>query len=322
MVSNSHQKKTAELVARIQSVRRFNRFYTKQIGVLRRGLLSSRFSLTQVRVMYELSTGKCKTAADLIEKLGLDAGYVSRLLSDFRKKGLVTRSRSGADGRQHLLRLTGKGAKEFATLDARQNEEMHEMLTRLSSDQQHGLVQSMSRIHRLLADDSEPENRYTIRQHRAGDMGWVLERHAVLYSREHTWDERFEALVARIIADFIETYNPMVERCWIAEIDGERVGSVFLVKESSTVSKLHLLLVEPQARRRGIGTRLVSECIAFARKVGYRKITLRTNSVLQAARNIYEKAGFQLVEAKRHNHYGQGLVGETWELTLQGCRAS
>jgi DNA-binding MarR family transcriptional regulator/GNAT superfamily N-acetyltransferase len=315
MASNS-QSSRAKLADRIQRVRRFNRFYTKQIGVLRRGLLSSRFSLPQVRVMYELNAGECKTAVDLIDKLGLDPGYVSRLLTEFRRQGLVTRSPSDSDGRQNLLRLTAKGAKEFATLNARQNEEVQTMLSQLSSDEQERLVDSMRRIHQLLASDSETSGAPVIRQHRAGDMGWVLERHAVLYSREYGWGESFEALVARIIADFIKTYDSKVERCWIAEIGGERAGSVFLVKASATIAELHLLLVEREARGNGLGTELVSRCVRFARAARYRKISLQTNSILLAARHIYEKAGFKLVEAKRHSHYGRGLVGEKWELKL------
>jgi DNA-binding MarR family transcriptional regulator/GNAT superfamily N-acetyltransferase len=316
MAGNSEQADSGALAARVQSVWRFNRFYTKQIGVLRRGLLSSRFSLTQVRVMSELSSGECKTAADLITKLGLDAGYVSRMLREFRNKGLVERSRSNADGRQNLLRLTSKGRKEFATLNTRQNKEVKAMLRRLPSDEQHRLVQSMHTIRRLVQGPAVSHRPYILRPHRPGDMGWVLERHAMLYAREHGWDERFEALVARIIADFIDGFDSQRERCWIAEMDNERVGSVFLIKHSSTVSKLHLLLVEPEARGCGIGEQLVSECIRFARQAGYQKITLRTNSVLHAARNIYEHLGFKLVEAKRHKKYGRGLIGETWGLSL------
>jgi len=267
--------------------------------------------------MYELDAGKCKTAADLIDKLGLDAGYVSRLLAEFQRNGLVTRSRSESDGRQNLLRLTAKGRREFAILNIRQNEEVRRMLTRLSSEEQRRLVDSMIRIHRLLADDGGASGKPVIRQHRAGDMGWVLERHAVLYSREYGWGKSFDALVARIIADFIGTYDAKVERCWIAEIHGERVGSVFLVKASGSVAELHLLLVEPEARGRGLGTELVEECIRFARKARYRKISLQTNSILHSARRIYERAGFKLVEAKPHSHYGRGLVGERWELKIQ-----
>lgn len=316
MAGNSELPDSAGVKGRIHSVRRFNRFYTKQIGVLRRGLLQSRFSLTQVRVMYELSSGGCKTAVDLIEKLGLDAGYVSRMLADFRRAGLVGRSQSKSDARQHLLRLTSKGRKKFATLNARQNKEVREMLGRLPSPTQHRLVQSMQRIHRLLDDAPTDQTSCELRNQRAGDMGWVLQRHAVLYEQEHGWDKRFEALVARIIADFIESYDPAVERCWIAELEGDPVGSVFLVRGSATIAKLHLLLVEPEARGRGIGTRLVNECIQFARRAGYRKLILRTNSVLHPARRIYERAGFKLVEARRHNRYGRNLVGETWEMKL------
>lgn len=316
MAINSNRRNADELANRIDNIRRFNRFYTKQIGVLRRGLLSSPFCLTEVRVMYELASGECRTAADLISKLGLDAGHVSRMLREFRSDGLVERSRSDRDRRQNLLRLTQKGCKEFAELNARQNREVRAMLTSLSSEQQERLVRSMIRISRLLATDMDKSDAPIIRHHRAGDLGWVLERHAVLYSREYGWGKGFEALVAGIIADFVETYNPKADRCWIAELDGERVGSVFVVKDSATISKLHLLLVEPEARGRGIGTRLVQECIQFAKKVGYTKIVLRTNNVLYAARHIYEQAGFRLVQSKRHNKYGHGLVGETWELKL------
>ena len=315
MASNS--KTTADgLAVRVQNVRRFNRFYTKQIGVLRRGLLNSRFFLTQVRVMYELASGECQTASDLITKLDLDAGYVSRMLREFRGKRFVERARSKNDGRQKMLRLTKKGREEFAVLNSRQNREVQAMLNRLSSDEQNRLVRSMQTIHRLLEPPPASSRAYVLRLYRPGDLGWVLARHGVLYAREYGWDKRFEALVARIIADFVDGFDAKRERCWIAEIDGERVGSVFLVKNSPTVSKLHLLLVEPWARNRGIGNRLVNECIDFARRAGYRKLALQTNSVLHAARRIYQRAGFKLVETRPHTRYGRGLVGERWELKL------
>jgi DNA-binding MarR family transcriptional regulator/N-acetylglutamate synthase-like GNAT family acetyltransferase len=300
----------------VEAVRRFNRSYTQQIGVLREGLLKSPFSLTEVRVLYEIARRDETTASELSSDLALDRGYLSRILRDFTGKGLVRKRATKADGRQSLLRLTRKGQKEFNTLDVRQNDEVGAMLNRLSPGEQSRLVQSMRIIQEVLGAQPEQRVPYILRPHHSGDMGWIVHRHGVLYSQEYGWDEHFEALVAEITGRFIQNYDPKRERCWIAERHGEIVGSVFLVRKSKTVGQLRLLLVEPEARGLGIGKRLVDECIGFARQVGYRRVVLWTNSVLVAARHIYEGVGFRLIEEQAHHSYGHDLVGQNWELTL------
>ncbi|NMO19426.1 bifunctional helix-turn-helix transcriptional regulator/GNAT family N-acetyltransferase [Pyxidicoccus fallax] len=301
----------------VAAVRHFNRFYTQKIGILDEGHLRSDFSLTEVRVLYELANREKPTAAELSRELGLDPGYLSRVLRAFGTKGLVAREPSEKDGRQSLVRLTRRGQDAFAALDRRSSEEVSALLSRLSPARQRRLLEAMHTIEELLGGRMEPEKApYLLRQHRPGDMGWVIQRHGVLYAQEYGWDERFEALVASIAAKFIQELDPKRERCWIAERDGENVGSVFLVQESKTVAKLRLLLVEPSARGLGIGSRLVDECVRFAREAGYRKVRLWTNDVLHAARRVYEQAGFVLVHSEPHHSFGHGLVGETWELRL------
>jgi DNA-binding MarR family transcriptional regulator/GNAT superfamily N-acetyltransferase len=305
------------LNSRVQAVRSFNRFYTRQIGVLREGLLRSPFSLTEVRVLYEIAHREETTASELCKELDLDPGYLSRIITNFEKRGLIDKSHSEADGRQSLLSLTQQGQKTFAPLEARSNEEVATMLRWLSEGEQKRLVGAMHCINRLLAPASDaPQPPYLLRPYQPGDMGWVVHRHGVLYSQEYGYDEHFEALIAEIVAGFIQHFDPKRERCWIAEKDGEIVGSVFLVKKSKTVAKLRLLLVEPAARGLGIGKRLVAECVRFARRVGYKKMTLWTQSDLPAARRIYEQAGFRLVQKKPHRSWGRDLVSETWELKL------
>ncbi|MFP2907697.1 GNAT family N-acetyltransferase [Pyxidicoccus sp. 3LFB2] len=301
----------------VAAVRHFNRFYTQRIGVLPEGHLESDFSLTEVRVLYELANREKPTAAELSRDLGLDPGYLSRVLRGFGARGLVARERSEADGRQSLMRLTRRGQDAFARLNARSSDEVGALLARLTPSGQRRLLDAMRTIEELLGGKAEAEKApYLLRQHRPGDMGWVVQRHGVLYFQEYGWDERFEALVAGITAKFIQEYEPTRERCWIAERDGENVGSVFLVQESKTVAKLRLLLVEPSARGMGIGARLVDECVRFAREAGYRKVRLWTNEVLHAARHLYEQAGFVLVHSEPHDSFGHGLVGETWELVF------
>lgn len=305
---------TADLA--IAAVRKFNRFYTKQIGILREGLLDSPFSLTEVRVLYELSGGAHSTASKLRKDLSLDAGYLSRILKGFEMRGLVRKTSSEADARQTLLSLTPKGRKVFAPLDHRANEEVRELLGSLSVDEQTRLVRAMETVEELLGERTADKEPYILRPHQFGDMGWVVHRHGALYAQEYGLNEQFEALVAEIVAHFLRNFDARRERCWIAERDGEILGSVFLVRGGDQVAKLRLLLVEPKARGLGIGGRLVAECIRFARQAGYRKITLWTNDVLIAARRIYEKAGFRLVEEERHSMFGPEWVGQTWELTL------
>lgn len=306
----------SDVVQRIEAVRRFNRFYTKRIGVLHEGLLRSPFSLTEARVLYELAHREKPTATELGKDLGLDAGYLSRILRGFKKRGLIDGMPSQADARQILLSLTAKGRKAFAMLNARSRHEIGAMLGSLSTAEQNRLVEAMQAIERLLGASPEPKAPYLLRPQQPGDLGWIVHRHGVLYAQEYGWDERLEALVAGIVATFVERYDPKRKRCWIAEKDGEIVGSVLLVKQSKAVAKLRLLLVEPKARGLGIGARLVGECVRFARRTGYRKITLWTHSVLHAARHIYEKAGFRLVHEEPHRSFGHDLVGQTWELKL------
>ena len=300
----------------VDAMRRFNRFYTKQIGVLHEGLLGSQFSLTEVRVLYELAHRKKPTATLLAKELDLDPGYLSRILRRFETRRLVGRCNSTTDGRQSLLSLTPRGRKVFAPLNARSHREVAAMLRTLSATEQRHLLSAMETIERLLGDRPTPQVPYLLRPHQPGDMGWVIHRHGVLYAQEYGWDERFEALVAEIAARFIQHLDPKCERCWIAERAGEIVGSVFLVKKSKTVAQLRLLLVEPAARGLGIGGRLVDECIRFSRQARYRKIVLWTNSVLYAARHIYEETGFRLVHQESHHSFGHDLIGETWELKL------
>ncbi|MFW6079944.1 MAG: bifunctional helix-turn-helix transcriptional regulator/GNAT family N-acetyltransferase [Gemmatimonadota bacterium] len=306
------------LLRRVEAVRRFNRFYTRQIGLLEEGLLESPFTLTEARVIYELAHHERTTATHLARELDLDAGYLSRILRAFRKRGLVEQEVAEEDRRRRLLSLTESGQEAFARLNAASRDVISAMLTELSETDQQRLVGAMHVIEGLLG--AEPEHRvpYILRPHQTGDMGWVVHRHGVLYGQEYGWDERFEALVAEIVADFIRGFDPGRERCWIAEKEGENVGSVFLVRhpEREGVAKLRLLLVEPKARGLGIGTRLVQECTRFARRAGYHTITLWTNSVLHAARRIYEREGYELVDEAPHDSFGHDLVGQTWELEL------
>jgi DNA-binding MarR family transcriptional regulator/N-acetylglutamate synthase-like GNAT family acetyltransferase len=307
---------TNELSQRVAAIRRFNRFYTRQIGVLNEGLLNSSFTLAEARVIYELAHQEQTTAGALGNQLGLDSGYLSRILQSFKRRGLLDTQPDDADRRQRVLRLTQAGQEAFAVLNARSYSQIEAMLNQLAFDDQQRLVAAMRSIEDLLGARPEHSVPYILRPHQPGDIGWVVHRHGLLYAAEYGWDEHFEALVASVVAQFIQHYDPRRERCWIAEMNGEIVGSVFLVKQSDSVAKLRLLLVEPKARGLGIGTRLVGECIRLARQFGYTTLTLWTNSVLLAARQIYVQAGFQLVSQEPHHSFGHGLVGETWELAL------
>ena len=304
------------LAAPVSAVRRFNRFYTKQIGVLREGHLESPFSLTEVRVLYELAHQDGLTSAELARELGIDSGYLSRILRSFERRELIEKTKSESDARQAHLRLTEAGRAAFAGLDTRADDEIAALVEHVSRDDWRRLTDAMRTIERVLSPTQEAKRSYLIRTHQPGDIGWVVFRHGVLYAREYGWDERFEALVAQIVADFVYNFDPRRERCWIAEQDGERVGSVFLVKKTDTIAKLRLLLVEPKARGLGIGHRLVDECIRFARHAQYQRITLWTNSILHAARRIYEQAGFALVSEEPHAMFGEKLTGQTWEVEL------
>ncbi|MGE5802601.1 MAG: GNAT family N-acetyltransferase [Gemmatimonadota bacterium] len=304
------------LEQRVAAVRRFNRFYTRQIGVLQEHLLHSPFSLTEGRVIYELAHHERVTAKTLGEELGLDGGYLSRMLRGFQQRRLVAKQPSPTDGREQLLSLTEKGKVAFAQINARSHEEIGAMLERLPPTEQDRLVQAMRAIEAMLGAPPEHKVPYILRPPQPGDMGWVVQRHGALYALEYGWNEEFEALCAEIVAQFVRRFDPRRERCWIAEQNGENVGCVFLVSRSKTVAQLRLLLVEPKARGLSIGTRLVDECIRFARQTGYRKMMLWTNDVLHAARRIYERTGFHLVHEEKHHSFGKDLVGQTWELEL------
>ena len=308
----------------VASVRHFNRFYTRKIGVLQDGLLGGPFSLTEVRVLYELAHRREATAVEICQDLGLDAGYLSRMLLSFEKQGLIFRERSPTDGRRSHLALTTKGQKVFSPLEARSNQQVASMLGALSPLREKRLLAAMHVIEDLLDPRTAVlKTPYLLRTHQPGDMGWVVHRHGVLYAQEYGYDERFEALVAEIVAEFIENFVPGRERCWIAEKDGEIVGSIFLVQKSKTISKLRLLLVEPSARGLGIGRRLVAECVRFAREAGYKRMMLWTQSELGAARHLYQEAGFQLANKQPHKSWSRDdLVAETWELKLQPISAA
>lgn len=300
----------------IKTIRHFNRFFTRQIGVLREGLLHSPYSLTEARIIFELANRDNLTAANLGRELGLDAGYLSRILNKFARQNLIEKKPSDSDGRQRLINLTAEGQEAFSLLDSRSNDEISEMLDELSESDRMRLVDGMHTIEGILNHGLKYAEPFYLRHHEAGDMGWVIQQHGTLYKQEYNWDESFEALVGQICVDFINNYDPEKERCWIAEMQGERVGSIFCVKKSDEVAKLRLLLVDPKARGWGLGTRLVEECIRFARQAGYQKVTLWTNDILVKARHIYEKKGFQLVEEESHHSFGHDLIGQNWDLVL------
>ena len=293
----------------VEAVRSFNRFYTKQIGALRRGFLNTACSLTEARVLYELAHRNNPTATGIGKDLDLDAGYLSRLIQRFEKEGLVVRRTSDADRREDILSLTKKGQAAFAELDGRSKEVNAKMLKGLTTDNRRRLIRSMQMIEELLNAKPMSEPSVVLRAPRPGDMGWVVHRHGALYSREYGWDERFEGVVAGIVAKFVENYDPKRERCWIAEKEGENLGCVFLINHSESIGQLRLLLVEPKARGLGIGTRLVEECVKFARRVGYKKVILWTNDNLHAARRIYERQGFQPARAENRKKLREKLKG-------------
>ena len=295
---------------------RFNRFYTKQIGLLTHGLLKTRFPLTQARILYELAQYEQSTANRIIRELNIDPGYLSRILSNFEKDGLVRKIRSKSDSRQRILKLTPQGKKSFSVLDERSTKEAEALLLGLSGENRHRLLHAMQTIENILGNEPKPPSPYLFRPHEPGDIGWIIHRHGYLYSEEYGFDETFEALVAEILAQFIGKHDPKRERIWITEQDGERVGSVMIVDAGDHVAQLRLLLVEPKARGKGIGKRLVNECINFSRRNRYRKIRLWTQSNLLEARHLYAKEGFQLVEQKPHTSFGHDLIAEFWELSL------
>lgn len=309
-------KSDAALEAQILAMRRFNRFYTQKIGVLEDGRLYAPFSLAETRVLWEIAHRDRVTASDLVRDLGLDAGYLSRMLRGFAKQGLVAKKPSPEDARQSLLSLTAAGRKTFAPLEAASQRVLAPLLQRLTAAERVELIGAMNRIERLLGGTHDVRPDIRLRPHRPGDIGWMIEAHGRLYAEEYGFDASFEALAAEVGMTFLRRFDPKWERAWIAEVDGERMGCVLLIRKSARVAKLRVLIVDPRARGLGIGRMLVEECIRFARQKGYAKITLWTNSVLTAARAIYEKTGFRLVASEKHRSFGRSLTGETWELTL------
>ncbi|HKE96679.1 MAG TPA: helix-turn-helix domain-containing GNAT family N-acetyltransferase [Povalibacter sp.] len=304
---------------RIRSVREFNRFYTQRIGVLGAGHLDSEYTLTEVRVLYEIAHRERPLATDLVRDLALDAGYLSRILATFSRRGWLKRERSSNDGRKSFLHLTPKGKAAFQSLDGRARDEIGSLLAPLSSEKQVKLQGHLQNVQTLLGMAQDEKQELTLREHRAGDMGWIVHKHGALYAQEYGWNTDFEALVAEICAKFLRDYDPSGERCWIAERDGVPVGCIMLVRHSRTVAKLRLLLVDPSQRGMGVGGKLVEECLAFARAAGYRKVTLWTQSNLNAARRIYEAHGFKRVASEPHESFGAKLVAETWELSLRAA---
>jgi DNA-binding MarR family transcriptional regulator/GNAT superfamily N-acetyltransferase len=303
------------LTAAADALRHFNRFYTAQIGVLDRDLLGSGRSLSEARVLYELATREALTAGDLTRSLGLDPGYLSRMLASFEKEGLLERRRSADDGRVSHLALTAKGRVAYAELDKLSQVAAETLVSRLAGDVRDEVLAALRLIEGRLAPEPQASE-IVLRPHRIGDMGWIVHRQAVLYAREYGWDGGYEALIAEIVGRFLREFKPDRERCFVAERGGEIVGSVFVVEHSSEVAKLRLLYVEPSTRGHGAGQRLVNECIAFARRTGYARLDLWTNDILVAARRLYQKAGFELVREERHHSFGHDLVGQTWSLDL------
>jgi DNA-binding MarR family transcriptional regulator/ribosomal protein S18 acetylase RimI-like enzyme len=299
----------------VEQVRAFNRDFTRRIGVLSEGLLGSAWSLTQVRVMYEIAHRPGVTAAELAADLGLDRGYLSRTLKGFEARRLLGRAASELDARRQHLRLTAAGQRVLAPLERRARREVRALLAGVDPARRQALLEAMSTIRDSFAPAAEAAA-VTLRAHGPGDMGWVVERHGALYFEEYGWNTQFEALVAAITAEFVRKFDPARERCWIAERRGRRLGCIFLVAGDATTARLRLLLVEPEARGLGLGRRLVSECVNFARTAGYERVVLWTQSNLTAARRLYEAAGFRCTGREPHRSFGEALTAETWELEL------
>jgi DNA-binding MarR family transcriptional regulator/GNAT superfamily N-acetyltransferase len=312
---NIAEERPIEGVSEVARFRRFNRMYTRFIGTLNEGLLDSEFGLAEARVLYELANRNLPSASEIAEELGLDAGYLSRMLRGFEKKGLLRKKVSDRDGRSATLQLTARGRAAFKTLNALSDKQAKAILFGVAADARTEMLRSMEIIEGVLVPTKRS---IVLRPHRIGDMGWVVYSEATGYERQFGWDEMFEALVAKIVGDFITNFDAERERCWIAEIDGRHVGHIFLVKhpDEAQTAKLRLLFVEPSARGMGLGDALVKECVGFARAAGYRTVVLWTQSMLAAAHRIYAREGFRLVKEQAHHSFGHDLVGQEWELEL------
>jgi DNA-binding MarR family transcriptional regulator/N-acetylglutamate synthase-like GNAT family acetyltransferase len=301
----------------VSAIRAFNRFWTQQIGLLQAGLVDTPYSLTEARLLFELAQRESTDLADLRGALRLDAGYLTRIVGRLKDAGLITAERSPDDGRRQVIRLTGQGRAEFGTLDARSSEATASMLEGIAAADRRRLVAAMATIEDTLAPrPAEPPRGYLLREPGPGDLGWMVGRNGAVYAAEYGWDQSYEALVARIVADFAQHHDPARQRAWIAEVDGEPVGCVLCVRRDEDTAQLRILLVDPAARGLGIGARLVEECIRFARTAGYRSLVLWTNDVLVSARRLYEAAGFKLVDEEAHHSFGHDLVGQMWRLDL------
>jgi len=313
-----HLSVTSELISDAANFRHFNRIYTRFIGTLNEGLLNTDYSLAEARILYELATRAMPRASEIAEELGVDPGYLSRLLGKFEHDGLLRKKTSEQDGRYAELMLTAAGKSAFKKLNALSEQQAHTILQGLPPAARMELVHCMKTIEGLLMKADRDRIRYVLRPHRIGDMGWIVYRESVGYAEQYGWDEKFEALVAKIVEEFVTNFDPTRERCWIAEMDGQNVGHIFLVKHptQAKTAKLRLLFIEPCARGMGLGDALVNECIQFARTAGYRTVVLWTQSILSAAHRIYERAGFRLVKEEPHHSFGQDLIGQEWELKL------
>ncbi|MBX7169411.1 MAG: helix-turn-helix domain-containing GNAT family N-acetyltransferase [Pyrinomonadaceae bacterium] len=301
---------------KVAKVRRFNHFYTKQINFLDKGLQKSPFSLAEARIINEIAKRETATASELGEELGLDTGYLSRVLQGFERRGLIEKTDSPTDARQRLLRLTGDGQKEFVNLNQVSHNQIEQILQDLTTIEQNRLINAMLTIESLLSEKTQDENHFLLRLPQAGDFGWVVQANSSLLAQENGWNEQYEALVAQTVADYLNNFNPQKDCCWIAEKNGENVGAVFLVKKSETIAQLRLLFVEPKSRGLGIGKRLVHECTRFAKKVGFKKITLWTSDTFTTARSLFEKEGYKLIKTEKNNNFGKDLIIETWDLRL------
>ena len=301
---------------RIEAVRRFNRFYTRQIGLLQEQLLQSQFTLSQARVIYELGQYDQITATEIGQTLGMDAGYLSRIVRDLSQRGIVSKERSQTDGRQRLLTLSKTGQEAYKELSQRSQLDVGAMLDSLPEEGQRRLIDAMNEIERIVVKPATNSPPYLLRPHQPGDIGWLIGQHGSYYSTTYGWDETFEGLAAEIAGTFLQNFDPKRERCWVAERDGKRVGAVILLKKTEDTAQLRMLIVKPEARGFGIGKRLVQECTRFARQAGYNKIMLWTDKGLDAARAIYEKEGYQLIKEEPHTSFGHDLIGQIWELEL------
>jgi len=300
----------------VSAVRQFNRFYTRRIGVLQEGYSGGAFSLAEARVLYEIGRRDKATATDIAQELGLDTGYLSRILKAFEVRGYILRETSSSDARQALLSMTSRGQKAFAPIEAHTVAEVSSMLDALSPDQQDRLTHAMRTIETLLGEREAPRIPYILRPLQPGDIGWIVGRHGTIYGSEYGWDQTIEVLTAEIMTAFVRNFDPKRDCGWIAERDGENVGCVFIVKEDDETARLRLLIVDPAARGLGIGTRLVEECLRFAHRAGYKRVTLWTHSVLEGARKIYLAAGFKLTREWTHDDFGKKVHAETWDLKL------